>query len=83
MSSFEYFTTRAAASVAACAGEHGKATALKTAIATVQRKPNCHCLRRRCFIDLLLLRELFASGNLSCDWQKNEETNSARRGKRS
>jgi hypothetical protein len=51
MSSFEYFTTRAEASIAANAGEPWKAIALKTPMATVRKKPNCQFLRLRCFID--------------------------------
>src|ERR1700677_1887779 len=62
MSSFEYFTTRAAASVAASAGEPWKATALKTPMATVKEKTNCQFLRLRSFIDLLLY-------NVVCFWE--------------
>src|SRR6185437_469035 len=58
MSSFEYFTTRAATSVAACVAEGWKTAAPTMRRANARKKESCNRWGKICFIVLLLLRSL-------------------------
>src|SRR5271166_3125402 len=74
MSSFAYFTTRAAASVAALTGEAWNTAEPRTTTAKTRRKQLRHWAENECFIEELLLRWIGVAGNTGREWNGVRQT---------